>query len=124
MPSWNPNWSDVRWDWGAADAAVRALRRAADSLDTLTDARIREARDAQAEWRGRFRLQFDGDLESLVRDARNLAAQYRHKADQLHGLGQRAREEQHHREDERRRWWDERRREEEEERRRRQASNP
>lgn len=124
MPSWNPNWSNVHWDWGAADAAARALRNAADQLDSLTDARLREARSAQAQWRGRFRVRFDDDLTRWVRKARNVAAQFRHKADQIHGASQRAREEQHQRESERRRWWDEKRREEEEEQRRRQTLHP
>ncbi len=122
MPSWNPNWSNVSWDWGAANAATHTLREAADKLDTLTDARLREARNAQAEWRGRFRLRFDSDLEHLVRGSRDLAAQLRHKADQIQSASRRAEEEQRHREQERRRWLDERRREEEEEQRRRQLT--
>ena len=118
MPNWQPNWNNVRWDWGAADEAVNALRRAADFLDSSVLERTSVAREAQQEWRGRFREQFDLELGRIVARARDLAAQFREAAGRIASASQRAYEEQRHREAERARW--QREKEEEERRRRRQ----
>ena len=117
MPNWQPNWNNVHWDWGAADEAVNALRRAADLLDRSVQERLSVAREAQQEWRGRYRDQFDEELARIVARARDLAAQFREAAGRIAAASQRAYEEQRHREAERDRW---RREKEEEERRRRQ----
>jgi hypothetical protein len=114
MPNWQPNWNDVRWDWGAASDAARALRQTADRLDDITAQRLRLAGEAQLEWRGRHRLRFDGELSALVRQARDLAGELRRKASEIDRQSSRARDEQRHRERERERW----RRERDEERRR------
>lgn len=114
MPNWQPNWRDVEWDWGASSEAAHALRRMAEQLDDVTGQRLRLATEAQAEWRGVFRLQFDYELNNLVRRARDLAEQLRHKASEIDRQAERAREEQRRRESERERW----RRERDDERRR------
>ena len=117
MPNWQPNWENVRWDWGAADEASGALRRAADKLDASVAERTSVAREAQAEWRGGYRDKFDVDLDHMVRRARDLANQYRQAAGRIASASRRAYEEQRHREHERERWH----REEEDEERRRKA---
>ena len=116
MPNWQPNWNNVHWDWGAADEAVNALRRAADLLDRSVQERLSVAREAQREWRGRYREQFDEDLARIVARARVLAAQFRDAAGRIAAASQRAYEEQRHRQAEWERW--EREREEEERARR------
>jgi len=116
MPNWTPNWNDVRWDWGAGDEAAAALRRAADKLGGTARERLRVAREAQAEWRGRYRDEFDVHLDRMVRQARELADEYRQVASRIASAGRRAYEEQRHREYERERWRREKRAEEQAER--------
>lgn len=48
MPNWQPNRSDVVWDWGAANDAANELERAAGLLDELTARRRRAASAATA----------------------------------------------------------------------------
>ncbi len=115
MPNWQPNWEDVRWDWGAADHAANTLRNAADTLDRMAYDRMGWAREAQAEWRGRFREMFDQNFDGDLRDAHRLGNEMREMADRINRLSRQARAEQDHRECERDRW----RREKEEEDRRR-----
>jgi len=125
MPNWQPNWNNVLWNWGAADAAISALRSAAGVLDGTAGERIGVARDAQVEWRGLHRERFDGELTQVLNRARDLASECRTAADRIASASRRAYEEQRHRERERERWRrekedeDRRRREEEERRRRR-----
>ena len=104
MPPWQPNWENVRWDWGAADEAVAALRAAADKIEVTLAERLRSAAEAQREWRGRYREEFDAELEGIKSRAQGLAAEYRAAADRIRSASQRAYEEQRHREGERERW--------------------
>jgi uncharacterized protein YukE len=124
MPNWQPNWNNVRWDWGAADAAAAALRRAADLLNGTASERARVAAEAQAQWRGLHRDRFDSELAQVLRRAQDLADEYREAANRIARASQRAWDEQRHRERERERWRrekedEERRQREEDERRRR-----
>ena len=118
MPNWQPNWNNVRWDWGAASAAASSLRRAADKLDATAQERQRAATESQREWRGRYREEFDERLKEILRRASSLAAEYRYMASRIDGASSKAYHEQQHREAERRRWWREKREEEERERER------
>ncbi len=120
MPNWQPNWNDVRWDWGAASAAASSLRRAADKIEALTAQRQRAAAEAQREWRGRYREEFDEQLRTMLRRAQELAAEFRYMAHRIEQASQNAWAEQRRREAERRRWYQEKREEEERERRRRE----
>ena len=104
MPNWQPNWENVRWNHGAAEAAIAALRRAADMLDHTATDRARVADEAKVEWRGRYREEFDGQLAQMLRRAHELANEYRTAAGQIAGASQRAQEEQNRRERERERW--------------------
>lgn len=117
MPNWQPNWDDVRWNWGAASEAAAALRSAAGKLEATLADRLRYAASAQREWRGRYRDEFDVALDRMARRARDLAAHFRDAADRIASASARAREEQRHREHERERWHREK---EDEERRRRE----
>jgi uncharacterized protein YukE len=113
MPNWQPNWNDVRWNWGAADAAIAALRRAADLLDGTTHERSQVAGEAQAQWRGLHRDRFDGELAQILRRGYDLANECRAAADRVASASRHAADEQRHREREREQW---RREREEEER--------
>jgi len=104
MPAWEPNWNDVRWDHGAADDAALALRRAAELLEETATRREQLAREAIAEWRGRYREEFDDRLRHTLRRARQLAQEYRQKASEILRKSQLAYEEQKRRERERERW--------------------
>lgn len=111
----------MRWDWGAADEAIHALRSSADLLDSTSAERARLAQEATSEWRGRYRNEFDSELERIQRRSRDLAAQFRDSANRIAAASRRAWEEQHHREAERDRWRREREDEERRERRLREA---
>lgn len=113
MPTWEPNWNDVKWDHNAADEAALALRQAAELLEETAAQREQLAWGATAEWRGRYREQFDERLVQVLRRARQLAQEYREKAGEIARMSQLAYEEQKRRERERERW---RREKEEEER--------
>lgn len=104
MPSWEPNWDDVRWDHGAAQGAISALRQAADLLDGTADERARVARDATEQWRGRYREEFDDHLKQMLTRAHDLARQFRDKSDEIARADQGAYEEQRQRERDRERW--------------------
>jgi uncharacterized protein YukE len=104
MPNWQPNWENVRWNHGAAEAAIAALRRAADMLDHTTADRARVADEAKIEWLGRYREEFDGQLAQILRRAHELANECRTTASQIASASQRAHEEQNRRERERERW--------------------
>lgn len=116
MPNWQPNRSDVVWDWGAANDAANELERAAGLLDELTARRRRVADTACEEWRGRYRDEFDRDLDEMLRRAAELADQMRRKAREIRGAADRARDQQNFRVSERNRWESERREEERRER--------
>jgi uncharacterized protein YukE len=104
MPDWTPNWENVRWDHAAADAAIGALRRAADELDRAAGERARAAVEAVALWNGAHRRTFDQRLAEWLVAARALAAELREAAAAIGRTGQLARDEQARRERERQRW--------------------
>ncbi|MEI7772500.1 MAG: hypothetical protein WCI67_21100, partial [Chloroflexales bacterium] len=104
MPSWNPNWQDVRWDHGASDAAISALGRAASEVDHLAGERARAALTMLGEWRGEHRQSFDDRLRRADGEDVALADDLRRAAHDLARLGQQARDEQARRERERAEW--------------------
>jgi len=121
MPSWQPNWNNVVWDWGAANDAMVALRATASMLDDTAGERKRKAQRATAEWRGKHREQFDGDLARMLARAHDLARECRAAADRIGVASDDASKEQTHREQERRRWWRQKAAEEERARQRGEA---
>ena len=104
MPNWQPNWQDVGWDHSAANEAIANLRHLADQLDQTAHERSRVAQDAQAEWRGRHRIEFDQLLKQMLKKSSALANEFRDAANRVAWASQRAHEEQQHRERERERW--------------------
>lgn len=120
MPNWQPNWENVIWDWGAANEAIAALQRAANQLESSLAERRPVATAAQIEWQGRFREEFDQELEHIIQQALSLAAEYRATAARIAAASSAARAEQDHRERERDRWRREKADEERRERERRE----
>ncbi len=104
MPNWQPNWNNVRWDWGAASEASHALRRAADRLEQTLVEKERLANVARREWRGRYRDEFDAEFAAMKTRAQQLASDFRQKAFEIDRASARAEAEQRHREAERARW--------------------
>ena len=98
-----PGWQDVKWDHGAADTAIAALRRAAAELRRTVGERAGVARTATAEWKGAHRETFDDYLRRALYEAEELAHRYDEAAARIARAGERAREEQRHRERERER---------------------
>jgi uncharacterized protein YukE len=92
---------NVRWDHSAADAARAELKRAADLLRGTAGERSRAAQVATAEWRGRYREEFDADLRRILAEAEELASRFEAAAQRIDGASARAREEQRRRERER-----------------------
>ena len=92
-------WADVRFDHAAAQAAIDAMRRAAQVLDDATSARIRFASDAKQEWRGHYRSVFDDELHKARSEAARLSADLRRAARDLEAAADAARLEQRRREE-------------------------
>ena len=120
MPNWKPNRDKVKWDYGAASDAANELRRAAALLRDATVRRRASADVAKAEWRGRFRDQFDHDLTTMVNRALELADQMESKAREIEGASERAQAEEKRRRSEIERWEREKREEERRERERKE----
>jgi hypothetical protein len=112
-----PNWEDVRWNYGAADVARGALHRAAAEIERLAGERARAALTGLDEWQGAHRETLNGRLRQADREDVALADDLRRAADSIARASQRARAEQANRERERREW------ERERDRRRRRPTN-
>jgi uncharacterized protein YukE len=104
VPSWQPNWQDVRWNFATADLAASELDRTADALEVTSSARSQVADVATVEWRGNNRLRFDQELLGILSTAWRLAGTYRDAAAHIRQASQRARDEQARRERDRARW--------------------
>jgi hypothetical protein len=108
MPDWSPNWTDVRWDHAAANAAITALNQAATALESGNTERIRQARIAVDQWSGPHRVTFDEYLNKVLKEGGDLAAAYRKAATDIANASRQATDEQNRRVRERERWQDER----------------
>ncbi len=123
MPNWSPNWTDVRWDHAAANAAIAALNQAAAALDSGNTDRIRQAQTAVEEWFGGHRVTFDEYLTKVLKEGGDLATQYRRAAQDIANASTQATDAQNQRLRDRRRWEDESDQERREERQRNNTSN-
>lgn len=103
MPDWQPNWSDVVFDHGAATTAVEECRAAARSVDAaLTGLAGLPATD---HWVGRYKDDWSDDQGPTRTDLTRTAADLRALARAIEAAAGEARAEQAHREGERERWW-------------------
>ena len=104
MPSWQPNWQDVHWNYADAERAAGELDRAAEEFDSTSDAQRPAAGTASPEWRGSYRRRFDQQLGEAQRTAWWEAGELRELAARIRRATQAARDEQARRERERERW--------------------
>jgi ElaB/YqjD/DUF883 family membrane-anchored ribosome-binding protein len=104
MPTWQPNWQDVRWSDEAAGRAAAELRRLADDFELAWEERARAAEEATREWRGPHRRHFDDRLAELRQRNRSLAEECRAAAVRIDAATRRAHDEQARRVRDRQRW--------------------
>jgi hypothetical protein len=77
MPTWQPNWTDVDFDFAGAEVAIaecRMLRHVLEDRDPMLDPPLAIAR---AEWRGPKRIVFDEFEAELRRDVHRLIEELR-----------------------------------------------
>ena len=108
MPSWEPNWENVGWNWATSDASREGLLRMANWLEDAACERERQARELLACWEGGRGRAFDERSKGAVGELRALAERCRHGARSIDRAAAAAREEQARRESERVRWYAER----------------
>jgi uncharacterized protein YukE len=104
MPDWQPDWSDVRFDHAAAEAAAAECDRTAAVIGDQRACRAELARLAGARWRGRNRDDFDAAAARLDGDAAALAATLTSLAARIRQAADQARAEQARREAQRASW--------------------
>jgi len=108
MPNWQPNWNDVRWNWGTSDQAREALYRMADWLDGAANHRQHLARETLTQWEGGAAREFGERARHAIAKLHALAERCRRSASALDRASQAAREDQARRQAERARWYAER----------------
>ena len=91
MPAWQPNWTDVAFDYFGAEDAIQRARQCRRVLEDRDMAFAGPLADARLEWRGNKRIAFDQEEERLTRrthgliDALSMAEQHvRSDIDEAH----------------------------------------
>ncbi len=106
MPDWQPNWDDVEFDHGAAQAAITQCQLSAGALDTaftgVSTAVSRLAADGA--WTGAYQVEFDGARTTVSTDASGTADDLRRLATAIAIAATKATAEQTRRENDRDRW--------------------
>jgi uncharacterized membrane protein YccC len=118
MPTWQPNWANVDFDFAGAEVAIsecRMLRHVLEDRDPMLDAPLAIARE---EWRGPKRIAFDEFEIELQRDVHRLIEELRSIEQRVSADITRANDEQVRRVRQRAQWSDELVAEQEAERRR------
>ena len=121
MPSWQPNWEDVRFDYAGAEEAAQECDECAQFISGRHAVLGPPLAEARVEWRGVHRQRFDDETAALDRDADLLTDELRMTAAQIRAEAEEARIEQHRRELDRERWVEESAREAAAERARQEA---
>ena len=104
MPSWQPYWSDVVFDYGAAEAAASGLDRAAAQVRESYDSSSREDQRRSREWMGGHRRSFERDFGGCTESASGDIDAFRFDAARIRNAAAAARYEQWHREQSREQW--------------------
>lgn len=104
MPNWQPDWTDVQFDHGAAAAYAAACDDAAAGLHRWIAGREAAARQAVRDWEGPHRVSFDHQLAGLHEEARAAAITLLDQARQIEEASVAASREQLRRLDNRQRW--------------------
>ncbi|RRR69729.1 MAG: hypothetical protein EI684_14800 [Candidatus Viridilinea halotolerans] len=89
-----PNYEDVRWDHGAADAAMGACERCAAELDRTLGDTGHAAAQARAQWQGNHQDRFAQERQALNGHGRALVIACRAAARAIATASQQAYEEQ------------------------------
>lgn len=107
MPNWQPDWNDVVWDHGSAEAASRSLDQMAYSFEFSATDRASLAQADSVDWYGEHRISFDRYLDEVLRMAQGLAQECRSAAARIRQIDQQVLADQAQRERDRQRWKDE-----------------
>ena len=121
MPSWQPNWEDVRFDYAGAEEAAQDCDECAQFISGRHAVLGPPLAEARIEWRGAHRQRFDDETAALDRDADLLTDELRMTAARIRADAEEARIEQHRRALDRERWAEESAREAAAERARQEA---
>jgi len=111
VPSWQPNWEDVRFDHAAAVEAAEACRRGATTADATAQAVTAAAPSASRDWSGSLSDDFRRELPELGDELSARHGELNALARQIEAAGDEARAEQARREQQRERWHDQARKE-------------
>ena len=104
MPTWSPNWTDVRFDHQAVHAAADACERAAWVVrDTTWHGQLLAA-GARSDGAGAWRRPFDETVATVAARAEEVESRLRQAAQQLRESSRSAHAEQAARLESRRRW--------------------
>lgn len=104
MPTWSPNWDDVRFDPGAAEAAAEACERTARVIRDRSARRHALAVFADISGSGPWRTRFDEQVAAVAHQGDEVEAELRRTAHLLRTASQQAQHEQRSRIDARNRW--------------------
>ena len=102
MPDWQPNWSDVEFDHGAASTAAVECRAAARALTTALDGLA--GLPATDHWTGRYKDEWSADQGGMQSDLAGTRDDLNALASRIDGAAVDARAEQTARDDGRERW--------------------
>ncbi len=111
MPTWQPNWEDVTYNYGEAREAIAACHRALSLLAERGFALAQPRANALEQWEGGKRVDFDAAWDALERRAQTVGDELRATIDRVQGEIDAADLDQRGRESERDRWRDENHRE-------------
>ena len=78
MPNWQPDWTDVQFDYQSAYEAISTCYGCMAFLESREQALAPARERATAEWRGRYRLEFDSEAAYLECIAQDVVDQLRH----------------------------------------------
>ena len=75
MPNWQPNWSDVTFDYQAAYSAIANCYGCVACMESRAHGIVPVRAQAVREWRGRYRAEFDVESSRLDRIGVDVVAQ-------------------------------------------------
>ncbi len=104
MPSWQPNWTDVQFDYQAAYTAIANCYGCIAFMESRAHGLVPVRAQATREWRGRYREEFDTESARLDRIAVDVIGQLRSAAHGIQAEIDAAESEQRFRVAERARW--------------------
>jgi hypothetical protein len=104
VPSWQPNWTDVQFDYQGAHTAIADCYGCIAFMESRAHSLVPIRAQATREWRGRYREEFDAESSRLDRIAVDVIGQLRAAAQGIQVEIDAAEAEQRFRVAERARW--------------------